>query len=577
MNRRNPESARPLRCAIYARVSTDKQDTENSLDRQLRACRRWAAEQGHAVLDDLIFFDEAKSGASTLARPAFQRLLGLLRSRDSRPFDAVLVDDDSRLDRSGKMAEIVDAFQSRRVRLISVDSGRDLTEEGERLLVHVKSGLNEHYLHELARRTRNGLAAKVVHGFHAGGRTFGYRFTPLWPEGLPVEKRERRDRIGTRIEVDEEQAQVVRRIFQSYAEGAGFRAIAVSLNEDGIPSSRGRPAWDPSGVRVILLNPRYTGDWSWNRLGWHKTPESLLSPAEKERVLLTGRHPRRATPRPAEDLVESKREDLRIVPQDLWEAVRARFKGRTRVTKGGAGYQRTRSPIAGLIACSCGGNIGTHTSTRKGHTYTRLLCAWNRNRGDEVCGNRTQVRIEDVAEPLLAYVREQLLDPARVERAVETVNRRIEERNRGDEQLRLAAGLRTEIGRLEEEVARLVEALAHGTAYDAIQGALEGKDRRLRAARAELEVLTRQRAPGGAIPQISAPEVRTRLQGLWEDIRKLDGDRARLALGRVFDRLTVKPLRGDWAAGWTLEMQPRPLAWMPEGAVVRLVGCGARI
>ena len=223
MASRTRSPAATLRCVVYARVSSDRQDVENSLDRQLRACREWAERNGHVLLEDLAFIDEARSGASTLARPAFQRLLGALRTRLPLPFDAVLLDDDSRLDRGGKMAGIVEAFQVRGVRLITVDSGRDLTEESERLLVHVKSGLNEHYLHELARRTRNGLASKVLHGFHAGGRTYGYRLVPVWPEGVAPERRDRGNRVGTLVEVCEDQARVVRRIFEQYANGSGHR------------------------------------------------------------------------------------------------------------------------------------------------------------------------------------------------------------------------------------------------------------------------------------------------------------------------------------------------------------------
>lgn len=253
-----------LRCAIYARVSSDKQDVENSLDRQLRACRAWAEKNGHVAPEDLVFIDEARSGASTLARPAFLRLMEALRRGGRLPFDAVLVDDDSRLDRGGRMAEIVEAFQVRGVRLIPVDSGRDLTDENERLLVHVKSGLNEHYLHELARRTRNGLASRVLHGYHAGGRIYGYQLRPEWPADLPPERRERENRLGTRVEIHPEQAAIVRRIFELTLRGVGQRAVAHALNAERIPSSRGKPSWDSSAVRVILLNRKYIGDWSWN-------------------------------------------------------------------------------------------------------------------------------------------------------------------------------------------------------------------------------------------------------------------------------------------------------------------------
>ena len=366
----------------------------------------------------------------------------------------------------------------------------------------------------------------------------------------------------------------MRRIFERYALGSGHREIARTLNQDGIPSSRGNPSWDPSAVRAMLLNPRYIGDWSWNRCRWQKTPEALLSEAERDRIRLTGRHPRRPTRRAAEELVEYRRDDLRIVPQPLWDAVQARFKTQQRTMKGGNGYKRTRSPVAGLLTCTCGGNITTHTSERKGHRYTRLSCARHRNRGPEVCANDTTLRIEAIAEPLLGYVRSFLLDPARIEQAVAMVNRKIEERLRGEVPTAQIEALHAEAAQLEREVQNLVQALAHGTAYEAISAALAAKDGRLRTVRAELDVLTRPAPELASVPRVDAQDVRTRLGALWEDIRKLDGDRARLALAQVFDGITVKPLRGRWENGWTLEMRPRPQVGIPEGAVVSTVGCG---
>ena len=118
--------------------------------------------------------------------------------------------------------------------------------------------------------------------------------------------------------------------------------------------------------------------------------------------------------------------------------------------------------------------------------------------------------------------------------------------------------LRAEVIQLEGEIAHLVEALARGTAYEAISAALATKDRRMKEARTELAVLS---APiPSSVPKLSAKDVIARLGRLWTEIKKLDGDRTRLALRRIFDGIVVKPLRGAWANGWTLEMRTRPWA-----------------
>ena len=157
------------------------------------------------------------------------------------------------------------------------------------------------------------------------------------------------------------------------------------------------------------------------------------------------------------------------------------------------------------------------------------------------------------------------------------MNRKIEERLRGQVPTAQVDALRAEAAQLDREVQNLVQALAHGTAYEAISAALAAKDLRLKAVRTQLDVLTRRVPDVTSFPRVEAQGVRDRLGAIWEDIRKLDGDRARMAFAQVFDGITVKPLRGSWENGWTLEMRTRPQVGFPEGAVVSSVGCGGRI
>jgi len=76
-----------MRAAIYARVSSDKQDTDLSISAQVRALREYAARNGCQVVRD--FVDEAESGR-TAARPAFREMIALARTKNP-PFDAILV------------------------------------------------------------------------------------------------------------------------------------------------------------------------------------------------------------------------------------------------------------------------------------------------------------------------------------------------------------------------------------------------------------------------------------------------------------------------------------------------------
>lgn len=83
-----------LRCAVYARFSTEKQ-SPLSIEDQVRKCCEYARQHGWSVVDSHIYSDEAVSGA-TDDRSGLRRMLAAAVSRE-KPFDVVLVDDTSRL------------------------------------------------------------------------------------------------------------------------------------------------------------------------------------------------------------------------------------------------------------------------------------------------------------------------------------------------------------------------------------------------------------------------------------------------------------------------------------------------
>jgi len=76
-----------MNVALYARVSSDRQDTDLSISAQLKALRDYAARNGHQVVRE--FVDEAESGR-TASRPTFREMISMAR-RSSKPFEAILV------------------------------------------------------------------------------------------------------------------------------------------------------------------------------------------------------------------------------------------------------------------------------------------------------------------------------------------------------------------------------------------------------------------------------------------------------------------------------------------------------
>src|SRR5581483_11080625 len=286
----------------------------------------WAARHGYTVV--AVFEDAALSGCGIEHRAGYQRLLDAALSIPP-PFDAVLVEDLSRLTRD--LSEALRLYHRLRlhgVELVGVSDGISTDRQGAKVQLAVKGLVNELYLDDLRDKTHRGLAGRVQRGLSAGGRTFGYR-TVAAPD----------EAGAARIEVDPGEAEIVRRIFREYAAGRSMRTIAWRLNAEGVPfpakdTRRGpaRRGWAVSTIHVILRNERYAGLWIWNRTRFLKDPD-------------TGR--RRPVPRPRDEWVRQERPELRIVDSELWQAVQERL-GFVRAAAGCArgGRPRGRAPAA---------------------------------------------------------------------------------------------------------------------------------------------------------------------------------------------------------------------------------------
>jgi DNA invertase Pin-like site-specific DNA recombinase len=157
-------ATRPLRVAIYARYSSDRQ-SENSIDDQLRICRTHAERQGWTIVRE--FQDAAISGASLL-RPGYQALQEAMRHGE---VDIVLAE---ALDRFSRDQEHIAAFH----KLVAFTGVRFVTlSEGEVTTLHVglKGTMNAMFLKDLADKTRRGLEGRVRAGRGTGSLPYGYR------------------------------------------------------------------------------------------------------------------------------------------------------------------------------------------------------------------------------------------------------------------------------------------------------------------------------------------------------------------------------------------------------------------
>jgi DNA invertase Pin-like site-specific DNA recombinase len=139
-----------IRCAAYARYSTDKQNPLSTED-QLRKCKEYAESRGWRLLETQIFKDEEISGA-TLRRPGLEALLSVAES-PVRPFDVVIFEDTSRLSR--KQADVLNLCERlifAGVRVCFVTQGVDSEDKTFQLLLMARGMIDQLFLSDTASR-----------------------------------------------------------------------------------------------------------------------------------------------------------------------------------------------------------------------------------------------------------------------------------------------------------------------------------------------------------------------------------------------------------------------------------------
>ncbi len=228
------------RAAIYARVSDKSQDGEDktSISEQIGEMEAYCRDRGLTITAR---YQEVGRGWSK-KRPEFQRILA--DAKQGR-FDVIVCWKSDRLSRgmytAAALMEVVEAHQ---VRLESVMDAIDMKTFG------LMAAIGKIELDNFRERATLGKRGTAKQGRVPTGKLpYGYR---IGEDGRP--------------EVVEEQAEVVRRIFQMYVhEGMGSPSIAVRLTDEGIPTQTGKLLWRQSYIHYVLRNETYTGTWIYGK------------------------------------------------------------------------------------------------------------------------------------------------------------------------------------------------------------------------------------------------------------------------------------------------------------------------
>ena len=482
--------------AIYARVSSDQQKENHTIQSQTAALTEYAKAHGYAVPSQWQFQDEGYSGA-TLLRPGLEAVRDLAATGQ---IAAVLVYSPDRLSRKyAYQVLLAEEFARCGVELVFLQAPSTATAE-DQLLVQFQGMIAEYERAQIVERSRRGKRHRAQQGSInvLSGAPYGYRYI------------KKNDTSAAYYQVVETEAEVVRMIFDRYTHaGLSIGAITRELNQAQIPTRSGNGRWERSTVWGILRNPAYVG-----RACFGKT---RLQPRQRitRRLRQRGIPPARQSAnheRPRQEWIEIS------VPALVTEETFALAQEQLQKNKQFASRRTIRPTLLqGLLVCqNCGYALyGSSGGRYPNHVryYYRCLGSdgWRHLRGP-VCQNRP-VRQDYLDELVWREVLRLVQDPVLLQGEID---RRIREAKKADPVGQREQYLNREQSRVQNKIDRLL------TAYQEELITLEQLRQRMpelrkqeKAVRSELESLHMAATDKARYLRVvdSLSKFRARLQG----------------------------------------------------------------
>ena len=387
------------KAALYLRVSTTEQAVHGySLAAQEQVIRQFCLQRGYDVYE--VYADEGISGKRTENRPAFQRMMTDAREK---LFDMVIVWKLSRLGRNNRdILNTTEELYKHNVSFYSISEQFDISTSTGRLMLQLLGSFGEFERNQISENVQLAMRSLVRDQKRfAGGRMLGYVST--------VDDEGRKQLV-----IQEEEAVIVRKIYQDYANGKGYRAIANDLNRLGYHTVKGN-SFSTVAIKDILMNKTYGGYLEYAKyVNWEEK--------------------RRKGKNPQPIVVEGTHEP--IVDKNLFESVQTRMKV---AKKQPQWNERGENLLTGLLRCpECGGPMAASntTNTLKDGTKKRIRyysCANFRNKGASVC-HANSVRADKTEQFVADRLKEVIQVPEILEGLVKALNKEINQQARQAEQ-----------------------------------------------------------------------------------------------------------------------------------------------
>ena len=343
----------PLRVTFYARVSSESDEQLNSLGNQVQYYRELIGRNAKWTYVDG-YVDEGLSAATTKKREDFNRMI---EDAGEGKFDLIITKEISRFARN-----TLDSIQYTRKLLndgvgvfFQNDNINTLDEDSE-LRLSIMSSIAQDELRKLSSRVKFGHKQAIKNGVVLGNsRIFGYR------------------KDGGRLVIDEEEAPMVRELFELYATGEhSMKQIETLFWEKGYRNHNGKKIAHTT-MSGMISNPKYKGYYVGNKV-------KVIDLFTKKQKFL-----------PPEEWVMFKDETGEIVPEivseELWEQANAVLKRRSEDVKGRQGICNHANLLTGKLYCThCGEAYYRRDSVDKaGNKNSKWVCSGKIKNGADSC------------------------------------------------------------------------------------------------------------------------------------------------------------------------------------------------
>lgn len=337
---KKPEQKIGLRAVYYARVSTEEEKQINALSKQCEEAEHCISSNGWNLVDKYI--DEGKSGTTSKKRNEYNRLY---EDMEIDKFDIIVIKSQDRLMRNVKDWYVfIDKMVKNGKRLYFYLENK-WYESDDALITGIKAILAEEYSRELSKKINNSNRRRQQTGTSiiTNGKLWGY------------------NQKDGELTINEEEAKVVRRIFELYISGLGCRGIRKKLTEEGY-LTRNATEFAETTIKRMIKNEKYKGTVIFNKR--HKDFDT-----------------KKVIQNPPEEWIVHENRIPAIIEPVIWEEANRIMRERS-IKAGGDnridqkfGYNKSKHPLGGKIICSECGKV-YYRSHVKNKDRTKFKYVW---------------------------------------------------------------------------------------------------------------------------------------------------------------------------------------------------------